>query len=126
MTAISAPPITMTPFDAVNAWSLRATLRAFWLAMWAFSIGLIITLSWDGWWHSTRVFDTAFSPPHLFGYAMATVCGLLAGRLAFTPHMRRWFGLGSVHVWPVPFAIPGALFILGAGFVLLGIAGALD
>ncbi len=126
MTAATQSPAVMTPFDDVNAWSLRATLHYFWWVFWAFTLGLVVTLSWDGWWHSTRVFDSAFSPPHLFGYGVATLCALLAARLAFTDHMRRWFGVGSVRVWLVPFAIPGALFVLGAGFVLLGIAGALD
>ena len=59
-------------------------------------------------------------PPHLFVYIMATLNGLLIAGMARSSNLRRWFGAGF-RVPFVPFEIPGAFFILGGGFVSLGL-----
>jgi hypothetical protein len=97
-------------------------IRLLWLAC----VWLIVTVgvgrTWDAAWHATHVFDSFWSPPHLFVYTMATLNGLLIAGMVFAPGVRRWFGAGF-HVLLVPFEVPGALFILGGGFVSLGFAG---
>jgi hypothetical protein len=82
--------------------------------------------AWDVAWHATHIFDSFWSPPHLFVYTMATLNGLLVAAVTFAPGVRRWFGPGF-RVPLIPFEVPGALFIFSAGFVTLGFAGlALD
>jgi hypothetical protein len=97
-------------------------IRLLWLAC----VWLVVTMgvgrAWDAAWHTRNVFDSFWSPPHLFVYIMAMLNGLLIAGMALTPGVRRWFGTG-VRVPLVPFEVPGALFILGGGFVSLGFAG---
>jgi len=96
----------------------RLLWTVFWLVVFTATVGLI----WDGYWHITREFDGFFSPPHVFIYAMTTFTGLVVNYMVFTPEIRRWFGV-RFRVFFLPFRVPGALFMLGAGFVMLGFSG---
>ncbi len=85
----------------------------------------IIGASWDAAWHRTRVFDTFYSPPHLFIYIMVALIGLSVVALTFTQALRVWFGSGFL-VPLFSFPVPGSLVLTGGGFFLLGLAGILD
>ncbi|MDX1995902.1 MAG: hypothetical protein SF029_26205 [bacterium] len=85
-------------------------------------VGAAIGITWDGIWHIQNPFEDFFSPPHLFVYTVATITGLMVMGMVFTPSMRTAFGRGF-NVVILPFPVPGSLFILGAGFVMLGFAG---
>jgi len=99
------------------------TLLTFTLALFVASVA--IGLGWDRAWHATHVFDTFYSPPHVFSYAMALVTAYLVGVLTFSRELRAWFGPG-LRVPPLPFAVPGALMLTGGGLGTLALAGLLD
>lgn len=82
----------------------------------------VIGRAWDGWWHITYPFDGFWAPPHVFVYALSAITGLLVAVIAFVPALRRPFGSGFPALG-LPFDLPGPLFLLGSGFVALGIAG---
>ncbi len=105
--------------------SLRWAHRLTWLLLWLMLLTYIIGASWDAVWHRTRVFDTFYSPPHLFIYIMVALITLFVIALTFTPALRVWFG-SSFPVLPLPFPVPGTLVLTGGGFFLLGLAGILD
>lgn len=115
MFTLPTPIATPTPNPA------RA-LRRLWLICWIVILTVAIGRAWDGWWHITQPFDGFWSPPHVFVYVMSTIAGLLTARVAWTPELRRCFGSGFC-MPIVPFRVPGPLFLLGSGFVALGIAG---
>jgi hypothetical protein len=96
--------------------------RVVWLSFWLMIVTVVVGRAWDGYWHITRPFDGFWSPPHVFVYAMSTLAGLIAARLAFDPALRRCFGPGFA-LPLLPFVVPGSLFLLGSGFVALGVAG---
>ena len=92
-------------------------------AMFLFTVvGAFIAAAWDGYWHVTREFDGFFSPPHVMAYSVAMISAVLVNQTLLS---RRWRGqLGPGFRIPVlPFEVPGSLFILGAGLVMLGFAG---
>jgi hypothetical protein len=103
-----------------------SALRLLWLACGWLVATAAIGRAWDAAWHATHIFDSFWSPPHVFVYTMATLNALLVAGMVFAPGVRRSFGPGFAFPL-VPFDVPGALFILGGGFVTLGFAGmALD
>jgi hypothetical protein len=87
---------------------------------------LVVTVTlgrnWDAMWHATHVFETFYSPPHIFILLMTSVTTLIVLALICSPALRRCFGAGF-QVPSVPFMVPGPLFLLGSGFALLGIGG---
>ena len=94
------------------------------------ALGLLLAtlglgLGWDRRWHATHVFDTFYSPPHLFIYAATTLTAVAVTLLAFKHGLREPFG-APVRLWPLRVAAPGPVFIAGAGVVGLGLAGLLD
>ena len=94
------------------------------------AIGLLLAtlgvgLGWDRRWHATHVFDTFSSPPHLFIYTATTLTAVVVTLMAFKRGLRESFG-PVVRLWPLRVAAPGPVFIAGAGFVGLGLAGLLD
>jgi len=97
-------------------------IRLLWLACVWLVVTVAVGRTWDAAWHATHVFDSFWSPPHLFVYTMATLNGVLIAGMVFAPGVRRWFGAGF-RVPLISFEVPGALFILGGGFVSLGFAG---
>lgn len=100
----------------------RAARRRFRLIFFITVIGSFLAAMWDGWYHTQVPFDGFFSPPHVFGYLVAASAGLLVNDTVFNHRLRRQFGPGF-KVPLIPFPVPGSLFILGAGFVMLGFAG---
>lgn len=84
-----------------------------------------IGLPADRGWHATHVFDTFFSPPHLFIYASAAIDGLIVAYMVFAPNVRPVFGEGF-RLLPFPFPVPGPLMLAGGGMVMLVLAGGLD
>jgi len=99
----------------------RAARRLLWTSFWLIIVAVVVGQAWDGYWHITNTFDGFWSPPHVFVYAMSTFAGLFVAALCFVPRLRHSFGPGLV-VPGLPFALPGALFLLAAGFVALGVA----
>lgn len=104
--------------DSSVAWALRLL----WLVCGLVVVTVAVGRTWDGWWHITQPFDDFWSPPHVFIYLMVTVTALVGGLLAAIPALRRQFG-PDVPLAPLPLALPAPLFLLGAGFVALGLAG---
>lgn len=119
------PLTSSAPRDRAMEQDISPVLGYFWFVFWFFVVEIAISLSWDRRWHTTHVFDTFYSPPHLFTYTMSAICGILVAVMVFAPGMRRWFG-PTIRVFPFPFPVPAALFFAGAGFVTLAIAGILD
>ena len=117
-------PAGATPTNPDDPQINRA-LTVMWAIMIYFVAVVTIGLAWDRRWHTTHVFDTFYSPPHLFTYIMSALAGVATAVVVFTPRLRRWFGPG-IRVPLFRFPVPAALFITGAGFVTLAIAGVLD
>lgn len=90
------------------------------LALFVLAVGLGIT--WDKAWHARNAFEDFFSPPHLFIYVMTSLVALVVLAMVFHTPVRRAFGRGF-KVAILPFPVPGALFILGAGICIIGFAG---
>ncbi len=81
-------------------------------------------LGWDRAWHATHTFENFYSPPHIFIYSTLTMSAFITAIIVFSPRIRPLFGPGFR--FPLfPFEFPGALFLLGGGFVILAIAGIL-
>ena len=104
---------------------LDTAFRLLWLAvifdLFAFGLGF----EWDRRWHATHPFEDFFSPPHLFIYSMHLCATITLAYLAFTPDLRRWFG-PTFRLPIVPFPIPGAIGLAGAGFAVVALAGMFD
>src|SRR5258706_1070910 len=87
---------------------------------------LVVTVTlgrnWDAMWHATHVFETFYSPPHIFILTMTSVTTLIVLSLILSPSLRTCFGPGF-SVPSIPFMVPGPLFLLGSGFALLGVGG---
>jgi hypothetical protein len=119
-----APAPYGTPYPETRR-GFHAAHGFFWVIFWFLTICVAMGLNWDRHWHATHVFDTFFSPPHLFVYTTVAIAGVMTAIVVFTPRLRQWFGPGF-HFFLFPFEVPGALFILGAGFITLLLAGGLD
>lgn len=119
---LTAPPDPALPGDPAGPARAR---RLLWWTCGLFILTIGIGRAWDAYWHVTRAFDTFFSPPHLFVYAMTVFLALLVTFMIFSRAFRLWFGAGF-RVAPLPFAVPGALIILAGGFAILALAGLLD
>lgn len=99
--------------------------RVLWLAFWTMLISLGIGLPWDASWHTSRPFDSVFSPPHLFVYATTALTTGFYLCLLVRPRVRATFGRGFP-VPGIPYAVPGPLFLIGAGLGLLALGALLD
>ncbi len=121
MTAPPPPPFggPSRPPAVDPARARRWLLGVFWAITFALGIGF----NWDRAWHATHAFDGFWSPPHLVIYGALTVGAQAFTRIILTPRLRRAFGSGF-RVPVVPFTIPGALALLGGGFALVGLGGA--
>jgi hypothetical protein len=100
-----------------------AARRWLWRVFVVIVVGAWAGTTWDQVWHATVPFDGFWSPPHIVVYVtVAFVAFVVMGMLFHSP-IRRAFGRGF-DVKVLPFKVPGALFVLGIGIVLLGFAGA--
>jgi hypothetical protein len=107
------------PLDLVWAYQLL------WFTFILFFVSTAVGKLWDRVWHLTHFFDTFWSPPHLFIFAMTTLTGLVTAIIAFTPKLRIWFG-PCLRIPLIPFPVPGALVILGTGLIALSCTIQLD
>lgn len=112
---------TGSPGDA----SLKTAYRLLWLAVIFDFLAFGIGFEWDRRWHATHAFEDFFSPPHLFIYSMHFCATITLAYIAFTPGLRRWFG-ATFRLPIVPFPIPGAIGLAGAGFGVVALAGVFD
>jgi hypothetical protein len=96
-----------------------------WVAF-AFAVaGFGIGTGWDRRWHTTHPFEDFFSPPHLFIYTNTLLAAAVIVYVTFNTRLRRAFGAGYRLPWP-SFEVPGALMLLGGGFVVVGLGGLFD
>src|SRR2546425_11015375 len=123
-TGVTATALTASeaPADRVG---LDTAYRLLWLAVIFDILAFGIGFGWDRQWHATHPFEDFFSPPHLFIYSMHLCPTITLAYLAFTPDLRRWFG-PTFHLRVVPFPIPGAIGLAGAGFAVVALAGVFD
>lgn len=100
-----------------------AARRWLWRVLVVIIVGAWAGTTWDQVWHATVPFDGFWSPPHLVVYVTVAFVAFVVMGMLFHAPIRRAFGRGF-DVKVLPFKVPGALFILGMGIVLLGFAGA--
>ncbi len=97
------------------------------LLLWSAFFFLFLAIEGLGWgraWQATHTFENFYSPPHIFIYSTLAVSAFIIAIIVFSPRIRPLFGPGFR--FPLfPFEVPGALFLLGGGFVILAIAGIL-
>ena len=105
--------------------SLTTAYRLLWLAVVFDLLAFGVGFDWDRRWHATHAFEDFFSPPHLFIYSMHLCATITLAYVAFTPDLRRWFG-PTFSLPLVPFPIPGAIGLAGAGFGIVALAGLFD
>lgn len=112
-----------TPVQGSQPPDYAAARRWLWRVLVVLVVGAWAGTTWDTIWHATVPFDGFWSPPHLVAYVTVAVVAIIVMCMLFTPTLRRAFGRGFT-LRVLPFKVPGALFILGMGLVLLGFAGA--
>jgi hypothetical protein len=105
--------------------NLSTAYRLVWLAVIFDLLAFGIGFDWDRRWHATHPFEDFFSPPHLFIYSMHFCATVTLAYIAFTPGLRRWFG-PTFRLPIIPFPIPGAIGLAGAGFAVVALAGLFD
>jgi hypothetical protein len=120
---VTAPALTAS--DQHEDASLKTAYRLLWLAVIFDFLAFGIGFNWDRSWHTTHPFEDFFSPPHLFIYTMHFFATVTLAYIAFTPDLRRWFG-PTFRLPLIPFPIPGAIGLAGAGFAVVALAGVLD
>jgi hypothetical protein len=101
-------------------------LRLLWLATGFFLLTTAIGLGWDRRWHATHIFNTFYSPPHLFIYTMLGLTVATMGGIMLWPSTRREFGQANIHLPVVGRDLPGALALAGAGLGVVMLAGVFD
>ena len=111
--------------DRADAADVTRAYRLLWLAVLFDFLALGVGFEWDRRWHATHPFEDFFSPPHLFIYSMHLCATLTLAYIAFTPELRRWFG-DAFSVPALPFPVPGAIALAGAGFAVTALAGFFD
>lgn len=99
--------------------------RLLWLTFILFFLATGLGKLWDRVWHLTHVFDTFWSPPHIFVSGMTLITAALVITLAFSPFFRSWFGPMIRLPW-IKIEVAGALIILGGGLAALGMSISLD
>src|SRR5262249_26816404 len=99
--------------------------RLLWLTLGLLLVTVGVGLRWDRAWHATHVFDSFYSPPHLFIYTGTLLNAMVVAYLVGSGRLRRCFGPGF-RVPLLTYPLPGALALLGSGFAVLALAGGLD
>ena len=85
-----------------------------------------VGLGWDRRWHATHIFNTFYSPPHIFIYTMLALTVATAGGIMLWPATRREFGQASIRIPLVGWDLPGPLALAGAGLGVVLLAGMFD
>lgn len=106
---------------ALTPQTTAARSRIRWMFTFAI-VGVLVAGAWDGWWHTQYEFDGFFSPPHVFGYAVALGIAWLTILTVLNRDLRLAFGTGF-KTFLFPYPVPGPLVLLGGSIVLLGFAG---
>ena len=119
------PETTATLDRPVDTASVASAYRLLWLAVIFDFLAFGVGFEWDKRWHTTHAFEDFFSPPHLFIYSMHLCATITLAYIAFTPGLRQWFG-PTFRLPLVPFPIPGAIGLAGAGFGVVALAGVFD
>jgi hypothetical protein len=102
-----------------------AARRRLYLALALFVLGVSVGAAWDRRWHTQNLFDSFYSPPHLFIYSMVALTMATVASIVFTRRLREAFGPGvALPLLPVP--VPPALLFLSGALGVMGLAGALD
>ena len=99
--------------------------RLLWFTFILFFTGTGFGKLWDRIWHLTHVFDTFWSPPHLFVSGMTATTGFLAITLAFVPYFRSHFG-PFIRIPLFKVEVAGSLIFLGGGLTTLSMSILLD
>src|ERR1700682_4518960 len=126
--SVLSPDSSMTSEVAVRPTARRASTTAYrllWLAVVFDVLAFGVGFGWDRRWHATHPFEDFFSPPHLFIYSMHFAATVTLAYIAFTPGLRGWFG-PTFRLPLIPFPIPGAIGLAGAGFGVVALAGVCD
>jgi hypothetical protein len=113
--------VTRTIDDA----SITTAHRLLWLAVILDLLAFGVGFDWDRRWHATHPFEDFYSPPHLFIYSMHLAATITLAYIAFTPRLRAWFG-PTFRLPLIPFPVPGAIGLAGAGFAVVALAGLFD
>ncbi len=94
-------------------------------ALACYLLGVAVASPWDIYWHTQMRFESFWSPPHLFLYASVLFGAATIAGIAANPELRSAFGrpLEGLPRW---MQFPPSLVILGAGFVMMIVAGLFD
>ncbi len=103
----------------------RAARRRLYLALVFFLLAVSFGAAWDRRWHTQNIFDTFYSPPHVFIYSMVGLTAATAASLVLTPRLREAFGPGLA-LPLLPFRVPPPLLFLCGGLGVMALAGAMD
>ncbi|MGI8608939.1 MAG: hypothetical protein ACR2MY_06890 [Candidatus Dormibacteria bacterium] len=104
----------------------RLALALLWLALTFYLMATAIGLGWDRRWHTTHVFGSLYSPPHIFIYTMLALTVVTVGGIMLWPATRRELGGAAIRVPLVHRDIPAALVLCGAGLAVVMVAGLFD
>jgi hypothetical protein len=113
------------PVATAERWAATSAYRLLWLAVLFDVLAFGVGFGWDRTWHATHAFEDFASPPHLFIYSSHAVATVILLAITFDGRLREHFG-PSFRLFPLPFAVPGAIAIAGGGFVITALAGAFD
>lgn len=105
--------------DAMRAlWVLRFAFGSFCVAVW-------VGLPWDFYWHTSRLFENFFSPPHfvIYGGSASAVASLVY--VVRSPSLAAPFG-PTFRIPMLRIAPPRSLLLFGGGLVVIGLAGLVD
>ena len=105
--------------------SSRLASALTWLSLGWLLGAAAIGLGWDRRWHATHVFNTFYSPPHLFIYAMLALAVGTLGLVIWMPRLRSAFG-PAVRVGAIPLSLPLPLAFCAGGLAVVMLAGLLD
>jgi hypothetical protein len=102
-------PTASGSLEPTGAGNSRRAAILVWLAL-AFLLGVAaIGLGWDRRWHATHVFNSFYSPPHLFIYSMLGLTVLTVGVIVSAPRLRSQFATQPIAMPFTSWKLPGAL-----------------
>ena len=119
-------PTASGSLEPTGAGNSRRAAILVWLAL-AFLLGAAaIGLGWDRRWHATHVFNSFYSPPHLFIYSMLGLTVLTVGVIVSAPRLRSQFATQPIAMPFTSWKLPGALALCAGGLGVVVLAGLFD
>ena len=119
-------PTAFRRLEPTGAGTSRRAAILVWLAL-AFLLGAAaIGLGWDRRWHATHVFNSFYSPPHLFIYSMLGLTVLTVGVIVSAPRLRSQFASQPIAIPFTSWELPGALAPCAGGLGVVMLAGLFD